>query len=66
MGYKQGLGLGKGDQGMANPLTVERTSKTSCKILHEGTLARQFYNIFIIINIFFLILFILIVYMHNK
>ena len=36
MGYKHGQGLGKEEQGMAKPLVVEKTSKTSCKILHES------------------------------
>lgn len=37
-GYKQGLGLGRNEQGMAQALTVEKTSRRGGKIIHEKDL----------------------------
>ncbi|CAF0721847.1 unnamed protein product [Didymodactylos carnosus] len=38
MGYKEGQGLGKSQQGMSQALVVEKTSKRGGKILHEKEL----------------------------
>lgn len=35
MGYREGQGLGKSQQGMSSALIVEKTSKRGGKILHE-------------------------------
>jgi splicing factor 45 len=35
MGYREGQGLGKSQQGMSSALVVEKTSKRGGKILHE-------------------------------
>ena len=35
MGYKQGQGLGKKEQGMSTALQVEKTGKRAGKIIHE-------------------------------
>ena len=39
MGYKQGQGLGKKEQGMSTALQVEKTSKRGGKIIHEKDLS---------------------------
>ena len=38
MGYVEGQGLGKSQQGMSSALVVEKTSKRGGKILHEKDL----------------------------
>ena len=35
MGYRQGQGLGKSQQGISSALVVEKTGKRAGKILHE-------------------------------
>ncbi len=35
MGYREGQGLGKSQQGMSSALIVEKTSKRGGKIVHE-------------------------------
>jgi splicing factor 45 len=35
MGYREGHGLGKSQQGMSSALIVEKTSKRGGKIVHE-------------------------------
>lgn len=38
MGYREGQGLGKSQQGMSSALIVEKTSKRGGKIVHEKEL----------------------------
>jgi splicing factor 45 len=38
MGYREGQGLGKSQQGMSSALIVEKTSKRGGKIVHEKQL----------------------------
>ena len=40
LGYKEGSGLGKNQQGMSMALQVEKTSKRGGKILHEKDLLK--------------------------
>ncbi len=40
MGYKEGSGLGKSEQGMSTALLVEKTSKRGGKIIHERDLPK--------------------------
>jgi splicing factor 45 len=41
MGYKQGAGLGKSEQGMSTALQVEKTSKRGGKIIHENDIPKR-------------------------
>ncbi|XP_013408270.1 splicing factor 45 [Lingula anatina] len=41
MGYKEGSGLGKSEQGMSMALQVEKTSKRGGKIIHEKDIAKE-------------------------
>jgi splicing factor 45 len=41
MGYREGQGLGKSQQGMSSALIVEKTSKRGGKIVHEKELATK-------------------------
>ena len=40
MGYKEGQGLGKSEQGMSTALMVEKTSKRGGKIIHERDVSK--------------------------
>ena len=41
MGYREGQGLGKSQQGMSSALIVEKTSKRGGKIVHEKELTTK-------------------------
>lgn len=41
MGYREGQGLGRMEQGMSTALQVEKTSKRGGKIIHERDLLRK-------------------------
>merc|ERR1711957_281187 len=41
MGWKEGQGLGKDEQGMSNPLVLQKTDKASGKIVEGGTIKRD-------------------------
>ncbi len=41
LGYKEGAGLGKNQQGMSMALQVEKTSKRGGKILHEKDILKS-------------------------
>jgi len=43
MGYRQGSGLGRDEQGMSRALQVEKTSRRGGKILHEKDIASKGY-----------------------
>ena len=41
LGYKEGSGLGKNQQGMSMALQVEKTSKRGGKIIHEKDILKS-------------------------
>ena len=41
MGYREGQGLGRAQQGMSSALIVEKTSKRGGKIVHEKELTSK-------------------------
>ena len=45
MGYKEGQGLGRQEQGMSIALQVEKTSKKIGKIIHEKDLHKCWYPV---------------------